>query len=215
MTLHSLLAEPEPAVRGFLERQLRNDGFDVARVRARGAAAARRGSRRPRPRRRRGARPRRRARLPGDRARRRGSGRRACARSSAPTTAWRGRSSTRSSLARIHALLRRCPPRVELLEVGAARDRPRGAPRHRATGRRSSCRRRSTRCSSSSRPIPTASSPASSCFATSGGSARTSRRGRSSRTPPASGASSPRPGCRGWVVNVWGVGYKLRHVSSG
>src|SRR5436305_10367446 len=24
-----LLAEPEPAVRGFLERQLRNDGFDV------------------------------------------------------------------------------------------------------------------------------------------------------------------------------------------
>src|SRR4029079_9257217 len=85
------LAEPEPAVRGFLERQLRNDGFDVvaceraeqlpraadpevlllgdAAVPARGgsrlAAAVVRG----------GARPRRRARLPGDRARRLGPGR--------------------------------------------------------------------------------------------------------------------------------------------
>ena len=41
-----VLAEPEPAIRDFLERQLRSDGFDVLAFESRGEAAARRGSRR-------------------------------------------------------------------------------------------------------------------------------------------------------------------------
>ena len=66
----SLLAEPEASMRGFLERQLRSDGFDVLAFRADGAAAHR-PARRARARRSGCARPHARARLPGDRARRR------------------------------------------------------------------------------------------------------------------------------------------------
>ena len=208
-----LLAEPEPAVRGFLERQLRNDGFDVvaceraeqlpraadpdvlvlgdAEALDRGVVPG----------------------LSGDRARRRRSrrsraGARARGRLPRPPVRLRG-------AARAHPRAPAALPAAGRADRSRpARDRPRGAPRARGRGARSSCRRRSSRCSSSSRPTRTASSRASSCSATSGASARTSRRGRSSRTPPVSGASSTTAGLAGWVVNVWGVGYKLRHVPS-
>ena len=117
MTAALLLAEPEPSVRGFLERQLRNDGFDVV--------SCERAEQLPR------------AADPdvlvlGDAE--------ALDRGVVPDCpvivlgsadpAARVRALARADdclarpfvyeelLARIHALLRRCPPRVELLEVG-------------------------------------------------------------------------------------------------
>ena len=140
-----LLAEPEPAVRGFLERQLRNDGFDVV--------SCERAEQLPR------------AADPdllvlGDAE--------ALDRGVVPDCpvivlgsadpAARVRALARADdclarpfvyeelLARIHALLRRCPPRVELLEIGPlAIDR--AARRVTCSARRWSCRRRSSRSS--------------------------------------------------------------------
>ena len=112
-----LLAEPEPAVRGFLERQLRNDGFDVV--------SCERAEQLPR-----AADPD--VLLLGDAD--------ALDRGVVPDCpvivlggadpAARVRALARADdclprpfvyeelLARIHALLRRCPPRIELTEVG-------------------------------------------------------------------------------------------------
>ena len=94
------------------------------------------------------------------------------------------------------------------LRVGRARDRPADADRARArrAGRR--CRRRSSRCCARWRPIRRASSPRRSCCATSGAGASTGRRGRWTRTPAGCGASSASAGDR-FVLNVWGVGYRL------
>jgi DNA-binding response OmpR family regulator len=99
-------------------------------------------------------------------------------------------------LARIHALLRRCPPRDDLTEVGPlAIDR--AARRVTVAGQEVelSAKEFALLVKLASDPGP-ASSRASSCCATSGASAPTCRRGRSSRTPPASGASSRWPGYR-------------------
>ena len=116
-------------------------------------------------------------------------------------------------LARIHALLRRCPPRVELIEVGPlAIDR---AARRVTVGGREvdlSAKEYALLVKLASDPI--GSSPASSSCATSGASGRTCRRGRSSRTPPGP-AQARRGRAPSWIVNVWGVGYKLRHVPAG
>src|ERR1700751_3061357 len=111
-----LLAEPEPAVRGFLERQLRNDGFDVV--------SCERAEQLPR-----GADPDVLGRGDAE----------ALARGVVPDCpvivlgssdpAARVRTLARADdclarpfvyeelLARIHALLRRCPPRVEITEI--------------------------------------------------------------------------------------------------
>ncbi len=192
MTAALLLAEPEPSVRGFLERQLRNDGFDVV--------SCERAEQLPR------------AADPdllvlGDAD--------ALDRGVVPDCpvivlgsadpAARVRTLARADdclarpfvyeelLARIHALLRRCPPRVELLEIGplavdrAARRVTVDAEEVELSGKEFALLVKLAW-------IPTASSRASSCSATSGGSAPTCRRGPSSHMPPASAASSPPPG---------------------
>ena len=205
-----LLAEPEPSVRGFLERQLRNDGFDVV--------ACERAEQLPR------------AADPdvlvlGDAD--------ALDRGVVPDCpvivlgsadpAARVRALARADdclarpfvyeelLARIHALLRRCPPRLELLEVPPlAIDR--AARRVTVNGKavelsakefallvklaldpdRVFTREQLLRDVWGFRtyvPTRTLESHAS----------------RVRRKLDAAGLS-------GWVVNVWGVGYKLRHV---
>ena len=94
----------------------------------------------------------------------------------------------------------------------AAGRRPRGRPvlarGAAARAARSTCRRRSSRCCARWRRRRRACSRRRSCCATCGASARWARRGRSTRTPAGCGRSSGRAGDR-FVVNVWGVGYRL------
>jgi len=205
-----LLAEPEPTVRGFLERQLRNDGFDVV--------SCERAEQLPR------------AAAPdllllGDAD--------ALERVLVPDCpvivlggadpAARVRALSRADdclprpfvyeelLARIHALLRRCPPRVERIHLGVlAIDR---------AARRVSVGEHEVRLSAKEFAllVKLASDPE-----------RVFTReqllrdvwGFRTYVPTRtleSHASRVRrklaaAGLPGWVVNVWGVGYKLRHV---
>ncbi|HZT53000.1 MAG TPA: response regulator transcription factor [Gaiellaceae bacterium] len=205
-----LLAEPEPTVRGFLERQLRNDGFDVV--------SCERAEQLPR------------AAAPdllllGDAD--------ALERVLVPDCpvivlggadpAARVRALSRADdclprpfvyeelLARIHALLRRCPPRVERIDLGPlAIDR---------AARRVLVAEREVRLSAKEFAllVKLASDPE-----------RVFTReqllrdvwGFRTYVPTRtleSHASRVRrklaaAGLPGWVVNVWGVGYKLRHV---
>ena len=113
-------------------------------------------------------------------------------------------------LARIRAVLSRADGRRGARGVAGARpdDRP-GDPDRAAGGAAgSSCRRRSSRCSTRSRSSPSASTPSRSCCATSGA---TSSAGNT-RTLDAHACrlrKKLRPSSRAWVVNVRGVGYKL------
>ena len=202
-----LLAEPEPAVRGFLERQLRNDGFDVSRASEPSSCRARPSD----------------VLLLGDAD--------ALDRGVVPDCpvivlggadpAARVRALERADdclarpfvyeelLARIHALLRRCPPRVELLEVGPlAIDRARaghGGAGGRAVGEGVRAARQA-RVRSRPRLHARAAAPR--------------RLGLPYVRPDADAGVARVPGppqarggrLPGWIVNVWGVGYKLRHV---
>ena len=110
---------------------------------------------------------------------------------------------------RVAALLRRADRRPRAAPARRrARGRPavaRGAPARR---RASSCRRRSSRCCARSSATRRACSPRTSCCARSGATARPARRARWTRTPAGCGRSSASHGDR-FVVNVWGVGYRL------
>jgi DNA-binding response OmpR family regulator len=209
-----LLAEPEPAVRGFLERQLRNDGFDVV--------SCERAEQLPR-----AADPD--VLLLGDAE--------ALDRGVVPDCPVivlggadpeaRVRALARADdclarpfvyeellLARIHALLRRCPPRLELTEVGPlAIDR---------AARRVTVLDREVEVSAKEFAllVKLASDPD-----------RVFTReqllrdvwGFRTYVPTRtleSHASRVRrklaaAGLGGWIVNVWGVGYKLRHLPAG
>ena len=115
-------------------------------------------------------------------------------------------------LARLGALIRRARGAVvaEEVRVGALRDRPARAHRD---PRRPAARPlgQGVRPPRRARPRPrTGSSPRPSCCATSGGTAPRGAPARSTATPAGCGASSPRTAARDrWVVNIWGIGYRL------
>src|SRR6266480_4430836 len=186
-----LLAEPEPAVRGFLERQLRNDGFDVV--------SCERADQLPR------------AADPdllvlGDAE--------ALDRAVVPDCpvivlggadpAARVRALARADdclarpfvyeelLARIHALLRRCPPRFELLEVPPLTI-DRAARRVVVAGQEVELSAKEYALL-----VKLALDP-DRVFTLESHASRVRRKLAAAGLP-------------GWVVNVWGVGYKLRHV---
>ena len=115
-------------------------------------------------------------------------------------------------LARIHALLRRCPPRVELLEIAPAHDRPCGAPSHRA-GARGGAVGEGVRVPRQARRDPDRVFTREQLLRDVWGfrtyvPTRTLESHASRVRRKLAAAGLP-----GWVVNVWGVGYKLRHVS--
>jgi len=205
-----LLAEPEPSVRGFLERQLRNDGFDVV--------ACERAEQLPR------------AAEPdvlvlGDAE--------ALDRSVMPDCpvivlgsadpAARVRALARADdclarpfvyeelVARIHALLRRCPPRLELIDLGPL-----------------TIDRAARRVLAGGQEVELSAKEFALLVKLAGDPDRVFTReqllrdvwGFRTYVPTRtleSHASRVRrklqaAGLAGWVVNVWGVGYKLRHA---
>ncbi len=207
-----LLAEPEPSIRGFLERQLRNDGFDVV--------ACERAEQLPR------------AAEPdilvlGDAE--------ALDRSVIPDCpvivlggadpAERVRALARADdclarpfvyeelVARIHALLRRCPPRVELIDLGPL-----------------TIDRAARRVLAGGNEVELSAKEFALLVKLAGDPDRVFTREQllrdvwgfrtyvPTRTLESHASRIRRKletaGLAGWVVNVWGVGYKLRHVPS-
>jgi DNA-binding response OmpR family regulator len=205
-----LLAEPEPTVRGFLERQLRNDGFDVV--------ACERAEQLPR-----AAEPD--VLLLGDTD--------ALDRGVVPDCpvivlggadpAARVRALARADdclprpfvyeelLARIHALLRRCPPRVDLIDLG-----------HLVIDRAS------RRVLANGNEVELSGKEFALLVKLAGDPDRVFTREQllrdvwgfrtyvPTRTLESHASRIRRKlaaaGLSGWVVNVWGVGYKLRHL---
>jgi DNA-binding response OmpR family regulator len=217
-----LLAEPEPAVRGFLERQLRNDGFDV--VSCERAEQLPRGGKTP-------ALPLRDAHpdvlLLGDAD--------ALDRGVVPDCpvivlggadpAARVRALARADdclarpfvyeelLARIHALLRRCPPRIELTEVGPlAIDR--AARRVTVLGQEVELSAKEfallVKLASAPDRVFTREQLLRDVWGFRTYVPTRTLESHASRIRRKLAAA----GLPGWVVNVWGVGYKLRHVST-
>ena len=195
-----LLAEAEPAVRGFLERQLRNDGFDVV--------SCERAEQLPR-----AADPD--VLLLGDAD--------AVIVLGGADPAARVRALARADdclarpfvyeelLARIHALLRRCPPRFELTEVG-----PRAIDR---AARRVTVLDREVELSAKEYALLVKLASAPDRVFTREQLLRDVWGFRTyvpTRTLESHASRIRRKlaaaGLPGWVVNVWGVGYKLRHV---
>jgi DNA-binding response OmpR family regulator len=208
-----LLAEAEPAVRGFLERQLRNDGFDVV--------SCERAEQLPR-----AADPD--VLLLGDAE--------ALDRGVVPDCpvivlggadpAARVRALARADdclprpfvyeelLARIHALLRRCPPRIEVTEVGPlAIDR---------AARRVTVLGQEVELSAKEFALLVKLASAPDRVFTREQLLRDVWGFRTyvpTRTLESHASRVRRKltaaGLAGWIVNVWGVGYKLRHVPTG
>ena len=113
-------------------------------------------------------------------------------------------------LLRVRALLRRGggTAGAARLRVGVAGGRPADARRPRRAASRSSCRARSSRCCARSPPSRPGSSRRTSCSATSGAS----RSRGSTRTLDSHACRLRRKlgvGGDRFVVNVWGVGYRL------
>ena len=118
-------------------------------------------------------------------------------------------------VARIRALLRRCPPRRQLPRPRRARRRPRRARRALARGREIllSQKEYALLVKLASDPDrPHARAPASRRV---GYSRLRARRDDRRRTPRESAASSPAAGLDDWVVNAWGSGHKLRPDAAG
>ena len=111
---------------------------------------------------------------------------------------------------RVAALLRRARERRAdgRLRVGELALDPLAREVRRARARGSRCRRRSSRCCARSRASRRGCSRRPSCCATSGASARSARRARSTATRAGCARSSAAQGDR-FVLNVWGVGYRL------
>ena len=135
---------------------------------------------------------------------------RARASTAAPTTSWSSRSPIRSCAAGCAAILRRMQPRRRL--GPAAGRRPRGRPARRArcgcAGGASSCRRRSSRCCARWRPSPTRVFTKEELLRDvwgfrSMGATRTLD-SHACRLRQKLGTAR-----RPFVVNVWGVGYRL------
>ena len=152
---------------------------------------------------------------PGDRARRRGSGgprARARARGRLPA---RGPFVYEELLARIHALLRRCPPRHRATRGRAARDRPRGAPRARWHGREVELSAKEyallVKLASDPDRVFTREQLLRDVWGFRTYVPTRTLESHASRVRRKLAAA----GLPGWVVNVWGVGYKLRHVPAG
>ena len=207
-----LLAEPEPAVRGFLERQLRNDGFDVV--------SCERAEQLPRA-------------APdllvlGDAE--------ALDRGVVPDCpvivlggadpAARVRALARADdclprpfvyeelLARIQALLRRCPPRVEVTEVGPL-SIDRAARRVSVLGQEVELSAKEfallVKLASSPDRVFTREQLLRDVWGFRTYVPTRTLESHASRVRRKLDAA----GLAGWVVNVWGVGYKLRHVPRG
>jgi DNA-binding response OmpR family regulator len=204
-----LLAEPEPAVRGFLERQLRNDGFDVV--------SCERAEQLPRA-------------APdllvlGDAE--------ALDRGVVPDCpvivlggadpAARVRALARADdclprpfvyeelLARIQALLRRCPPRVEVTEVGPL-SIDRAARRVSVLGQEVELSAKEfallVKLASSPDRVFTREQLLRDVWGFRTYVPTRTLESHASRVRRKLAAA----GLAGWIVNVWGVGYKLRHV---
>jgi DNA-binding response OmpR family regulator len=204
-----LLAEPEPAVRGFLERQLRNDGFDVV--------SCERAEQLPRA-------------APdllvlGDAE--------ALDRGVVPDCpvivlggadpAARVRALARADdclprpfvyeelLARIQALLRRCPPRVEVTEVGPL-SIDRAARRVSVLGQEVEVSAKEfallVKLASSPDRVFTREQLLRDVWGFRTYVPTRTLESHASRVRRKLAAA----GLAGWIVNVWGVGYKLRHV---
>jgi DNA-binding response OmpR family regulator len=205
-----LLAEPEPTVRGFLERQLRNDGFDVL--------SCERAEQLPRT-----ADPD--VLLLGDAE--------ALDRGVVPDCpvivlggadpAARVRALARADdclsrpfvyeelLARINALLRRCPPRMELIDLGPLVI-DRAARRVAAEGREVELSAKEfallVKLASDPDRVFTREQLLRDVWGFRTYVPTRTLESHASRIRRKLGAA----GLPGWVVNVWGVGYKLRHV---
>jgi DNA-binding response OmpR family regulator len=208
-----LIAEPEPAVRGFLERQLRNDGFDVV--------ACERAEQLPR-----AADPD--VLLLGDAE--------ALDRGVVPDCpvivlggsdpAARVRALARANdclarpfvyeelLARIHALLRRCPPRLELLEVEPLVI-DRAARRVLVHGREVELSAKEfallVKLAIDPDRVFTREQLLRDVWGFRTYVPTRTLESHASRVRRKLAAG----GLPGWVVNVWGVGYKLRHLPAG
>ncbi len=205
-----LLAEPEPTVRGFLERQLRNDGFDVV--------SCERAEQLPR-----AADPD--VLLLGDAE--------ALDRGVVPDCpvivlggsdpAARVRALARADdclarpfvyeelLARIHALLRRCPPRLELIDLGSLVI-DRAARRVAVEGREVELAAKEfallVKLASDPDRVFTREQLLRDVWGFRTFVPTRTLESHASRIRCKLDAA----GLPGWVVNVWGVGYKLRHV---